>query len=145
MKAPKTRKLMMLSSTISTLMGGTELSSIPGGKLGASTGLCFFVGFFPLTTSGFGEDTRGVGGVEFCRKFSSGGGGVGIGAVPDAVECFVSDAEESCRIRWVGRLEVADCVTPPVNVVGEAVLCRPYLGRLMCGLLPPPGEGSGAI
>ena len=108
-------------------MGGTELSRRPGGKLGASTTLGFLTGFLP----GFGEDIRGVGGVEFCRTFSTGAGGVGMGGFPEAVECFVSDAEESCRTRCWGRVEVADDSTPPVRVVGEAVLWRPHLGRLL--------------
>lgn len=112
---------------MSTLIGGTELSRRPGGKLGASTGLGFLTGFLP----GFGDDIRGVGGVEFCLAISTGAGGVGMGALPEAVECLVSDAEESCRTRCCGRLDVADCGTPPVRVVGDAVLCRPYLGRLL--------------
>lgn len=138
MKAPKTRKLMILSSTISTLIGGTELSSKPGGKLGGSIG--FGLGLRVLV--GLGEDTRGTGGVEDCRVFGSvGGGGVGMEALP-LTECF-SEAEESCLTRWVGRVEVADCGTlPPPKMVGEAVLCRRLLGRLAWVLRVPPGEYS---
>lgn len=89
MKAPKTLKLMMLSSTMRTLIGGTELSNKPAGKLGGSTGFGF-LRFF----SGRGEATRGVGGVEVWRTDSTGTGGVGTGAFVVA-ECFDSDAEES--------------------------------------------------
>ena len=40
------------------------------------------------------------------------------------------EAEESWRGRLGGRALVAEGM-PPVNVVGEAVLCRGYLGRLL--------------
>ena len=90
MKAPKTRKLIILSSTMRTLIGGTDPSRRPAGRLGASTGF----GFFRL--GGRGDDTLGVGGDDPCRTkaFSVGAGGVGIGAFDDA-ECFASEAEES--------------------------------------------------
>ena len=79
---------------MSTLIGGTELSNNPAGKLGGSTALGF-LRFF----SGRGEATRGVGGVEFWRTGSTTGiGGVGTEAT---AECFDSDAEES----WRGRFE----------------------------------------
>lgn len=124
MKAPKTRKLIILSSTMSTLIGGTELSNSPAGSVGVSMDLGFF-----RRLSGRGEETRGVGGVEFCRTATSGtAGGVGIGGLPDVDECF-SEAEESWRGRCVGR-EVVTLDTGPVIVVGEAVLCRGFLGRL---------------
>jgi hypothetical protein len=65
MKAPKTRKLIMLSSTIRTLIGGTEPSNRPAGKPGAS-GSCFFLRFL-TTLFGCGEATRGVGGLDDWR------------------------------------------------------------------------------
>lgn len=124
MNAPNTRKLMMLSSTINTLIGGTELSSKPDSRLGASIGFGFF-----RFLSGLGEEMRGVGGVEVCRTMgSAGAGGVGMGGLP--VEECLSDAEESCLV-LCGRVELADWGTPPVNVVGEAVLLRGILGRLL--------------
>lgn len=82
----------MLSSTISTLIGGTEPSSNPAGKVGGSS-ICFFFFFF---FSGWGDATRGTGGVEIWREeeASVGTGGVGMGAF-DVAECFVSEADES--------------------------------------------------
>lgn len=128
MKAPKTRKLIILSSTINTLIGGTELSSNPAGKVGGSKPLCFF----RFGLSGRGEATRGVGGVEFCRtRDSVGAGGVGIGGLPGFECLFVdSEADESWRGRCgIGRVVLEGCCRGPVKEVGEAVLLRGYFGR----------------
>jgi hypothetical protein len=95
MKAPKTRKLIMLSSTINTLMGGTDPSSRPAGRPGGSSGA--FLRFFLLF--GCGDEMRGVGGFEVwmvCWRTlaSTGAGGVGIGLF-EVEEFFASDAVES--------------------------------------------------
>lgn len=60
MKAPRTRKLMMLSSTIKTLIGGTDPSNSPAGRAGGSTGT--FLRFFLVLSCG--DEMRGVGGVD---------------------------------------------------------------------------------
>jgi len=141
MKAPRTRKLIMLSSTIRTLIGGTDPSSSPAGKLGET-----IVGFFGLLLGGCGEAMRGVEGFEVCDArilVSIGAGGVGIGLF-DVVERLVSEAEESWRCRLGGRLLVADEGMPLPRVVGEAVLCLGYCGRPLsrCGpFRVPPGDG----
>ena len=141
-KAPRTRKLMMLSSTINTLIGGTDPSSSPAGILGGSAG----VGFLLLLLSGRGDATRRVGGVSCCVRTgeSIGAGGVGIGAFETCV-CLSFEAEESWRGRFGGRALVTEEGMPPAIVVGEAVLFRGYLGRLLWWTrraVAPPGDGS---
>lgn len=67
---------------------------------------------------------------------------MGIGLF-EAAEFFASDADESCRGRFAGRIEVAEEGIPPPRVVGEAVCVLLYLGR--CGCMGPrrvpPGDG----
>jgi hypothetical protein len=48
----------------------------------------------------------------------------------EVAEFFASEADESWRGRFGGRALVAEEGMPPVSVVGEAVLCRGYFGRL---------------
>lgn len=60
MKAPRTRKLIILSSTIKTLIGGTDPSSSPADRAGGSTGA--FLRFFLVLSCG--DEMRGVGGVD---------------------------------------------------------------------------------
>lgn len=55
-------------------------------------------------------------------------GGVGIGLF-DVAEFLASEAEESWRGRFGGRMVVAVEGMPPARVVGDAVLCLGYLGR----------------
>jgi hypothetical protein len=125
MKAPRTRKLMMLSSTINTLIGGTVLSKRPGGRLGVSAPLSFFR--FSLRR---GDATRGVGGFEVCRAGSgAGAGGVGREGLLEDGERLASDEDESCRGRCIIREEVEGAVTEALSVVGDWVCCRGTLGR----------------
>jgi hypothetical protein len=111
------------------LIGGTEPSRRPAGRLGGSNGA--FLRFFLLF--GWGEDIRGVGGVDSWRVWecaigSAEAGGVGIGLF-EAAEFLASEAEESWRGRFGGRADVADEGMPPPRVVGEAVCVLGNLGR----------------
>ena len=74
MKASRSLRLMMLSSTMSTFMGGTAPFSIPAGTGWSVVAEAFFF----LRCVGRGEETRGGG--------AGSGGGVGIG---DAAEGMV--------------------------------------------------------
>ena len=62
----------------------------------------------------------------------------------EAAEFLASEAVESCRGRFGGRVEVADEGMPPPRVVGEAVCVLLYLGR--CAYTGPrrvpPGDGT---
>jgi hypothetical protein len=139
MKAPRTRKLMMLSSTINTLIGGTELSNKPGGRLGVSPALDFF-----RLSLRRGDATRGVGGFELCRTGGStaGAGGVGREGLPEDGERLGSDdADESWRGRCAPRAGFTGAGTEALSVVGEWVFCRGALGRPRTFLLALPGEG----
>ena len=76
MNASRSLRLMMLSSTIRTLMGGTAPSRSPAGNLGWFA----FVLVLFCPNLGRGEEVRSGGGVETrCGWASEGIGGVGMG------------------------------------------------------------------
>ena len=71
---------MMLSSTMSTLMGGTAPSRTEAASVDVCT-TCFLERLLlGALGRGPGEETRGIGGVAALDGDSSGIGGVGIGA-----------------------------------------------------------------
>lgn len=146
--------LIMLSSTINTLMGGTDVSNNAaklGGKVGPFvSGAVCFCRVLLLLAPGLGLATLGVGGPEVLPALAgtvmlrscSGTGGVGRAAAAGCraiIGCFSVDAVESRRGRFA-RLETED-----VSVVGEEVCCLGWFGRLCllkCArLLLPPGDG----
>lgn len=88
-KASSSLRLIILSSTMRTLMGGTLPFSMPLGRDGCS------VGFFFLEILGLGDDTRGGGVADRCEAAAvpSGAGGVGMDGGAGAA-CDWSEALE---------------------------------------------------
>ena len=80
MKASSRRRLMILSSTMRTLIGGTAPSRTEAASVDVCT-TCFLERLvLGALGRGPGEETRGIGGVAALDGDSSGIGGVGIGA-----------------------------------------------------------------
>ena len=159
-----------LSSTIRTLIGGTEVSMygvklafrraavvmlVVGGALGvvevvvvgASEGSVGWRSLVLRFVPGRGLATRGVGGLDrgfavdvITEIVAASAGGVGSDGATGMCLTCSSEARESRR----GRL--ARVAAEDVTIVGEEVCWRLEGGRVLwapCILRVPPGDGSG--
>lgn len=130
MNASKSRRLITLSSTIRTLIGGTAPSgSNPAGDA------CCFLSFLILVDNG--DATRAGGGVWTVWGISS-VGGVGIGGGGGGWSRLAASELPLERARMTDPAAVTP--GPGACMVGDEVASRLVPGRVGPLRVPPPGD-----
>lgn len=136
MNASSSLRLIMLSSTIRTLIGGTAPSSKPAGSDGWSALFLIFL-LSLLLTCGRGDATGcGGGGVETlrsgCSKEAGGlgrGGGIGAPFIGFETSGRLGLTLGLTKSRVTSAIPLLAILGTDVRIVGEDVCWRPYLGR----------------